>query len=733
MRSGARRVRNAPTAGPIACTAGDAGLGATLGNPDCCARTDTLAGLDHLWVAATGRWRFGAAEVACAGPAGPLAATREVFEPTAMRVDREAGPLSALQRLLVAPEGAAVYLWLRVRNRGAAPALVTFEGRGAMHAMPSPMHRQQPPPADVRARFTPIATSARALRAAGPDGEVLEIASSSGVVHGGERTWLWRDERVVEAGGRVDAWVRLAVLGSGDHIRPLGAPRVHAELRRRARALDSTAAVSTPSALVDASVAWGKRGAHRVSHRFRHGSGFTNDPPGTIIVTRDAVWFALGADHFDPGFVRAMLEAVLAHARYPSGKIAEYVDLGSTPVHRADYGLNIADPTPLLLLAMHHHAAATGDLAWLGRHYGAVRGAADYLLSQTRGDLVYCTTHRAEANVGQCGWRNVVDGIRIAGAVTELQAESSAALSAAAAIAREVGEEPDATRFAAAAERLAAALSDRLVDPRTGRYRLALDADDPDPAYGSDDTVDQVFPALLGLAPAALEERTARRLLGAGYRSRHGIRTAPRGSPGYHPRAQWGLVGGIWPNASAWAASAVARVDPTAAFRLAETAARPLFDRAPRPRGALAPGEFPEWLDGDTGVSLGMAMSPWMPPTFVWLVVERLIGVRPTLSGLAVLPCLPPGWSAAVRGARHGGAPLSVLVTPQAIYSTQPVAISDRPVRLAEDRTPAAWRRGIVMGSGTAETRYRPSAELRVSGAWEDSPAPAAASSMMPW
>ena len=60
--------------------------------------------------------------------------------------------------------------------------------------------------------------------------------------------------------------------------------------------------VSLPSPVIRRAVAWGKVGSRRVWHRYGTGDwGFTNDPPGNTVVTRDAAWFVFGADRANNG------------------------------------------------------------------------------------------------------------------------------------------------------------------------------------------------------------------------------------------------------------------------------------------------------------------------------------------------------------------------------------------------------------------------------------------------
>jgi hypothetical protein len=68
----------------------------------------------------------------------------------------------------------------------------------------------------------------------------------------------------------------------------------------------------------------------------------------------------------------------------------------------------------------------------------------------------------------------------------------------------------------------------------------------------------------------------------------------------------------------------------------------------PAAGGHLVPGEFPEWFDGESFESRGMAMSPWMPPTYLWLGVEGLCGVAAggvtPSANMIIAPNFPKQW-----------------------------------------------------------------------------------------
>ncbi len=45
-------------------------------------------------------------------------------------------------------------------------------------------------------------------------------------------------------------------------------------------------------------------------------------------------------------------------------------------------------------------------------------------------------------------------------------------------------------------------------------------------------------------------------------------------------------------------------------------------------RNNTVPGQFSEWLHGETLVNQGMMLSPWFPPRYLWAAIEGVTGVR---------------------------------------------------------------------------------------------------------
>src|SRR5207245_2371559 len=86
------------------------------------------------------------------------------------------------------------------------------------------------------------------------------------------------------------------------------------------------------------------------------------------------------------------------------------------------------------------------------------------------------------------------------------------------------------------------------------------------------------------------------------------------------------------------------------------------------------PGLFPERLSGDSFKSRGMAMSPWMPPTFLWVAYEGLLGFEPKLEGLRVNPHLPNEWNwVGARDVSVMGGKLSLFYYRRRLHATMAV------------------------------------------------------------
>lgn len=419
--------------------------------------------------------------------------------------------------------------------------------------------------------------------------------------------------------------------------------------RQRYQNILNRAVVMTPDAYVNRGVLWAKANMLRTELLAPTGWCFVNDPTrSNNSVARDTAWFAFGSDYVTPDFSRESLLWYLEHME-KKGMAVEYYDIRNGKT--ADYRLNINDDTPLIILAAWHHYNATGNETFLKRAYRPCRKAADYILSQRdeRG-LVFCTA-RGTADWGIAGWRNVIKDYRISGAVTELNSECYAALGAVAKMARVLGKVEESDRFEREATALRASINEHLVDPATDLYYLTIGVNG---MKRTDVTCDLVFPVMFGVADRDRAAHIISRLSVEPFWTEGGIRTVPRDDINYGPTHGYGLLGGVWVGVTFWYAFAAARFNPDfMASALGESFRH--YSRDPRGNNTV-PGQFSEWLHGETLVNQGMMLSPWFPPRYLWAAIEGAAGLDLAADEPSCNPRLSPDWRwLGVRNLRFRG------------------------------------------------------------------------------
>ena len=417
-------------------------------------------------------------------------------------------------------------------------------------------------------------------------------------------------------------------------------PRAGDALRRTTGYFDamlSRSVVVTPDANVNRGVLWAKANMLRTELAAPTGWSFVNDPARSDnSVGRDTAWFAFGADYLTPDFARDSLLAYVERQR-PSGMIVEYYDVRTGRTE--DYGLNVNDDTPLLVLALWHHFSTTGDEEFLERVYPAALRAGRFLLAQRdeRG-LVWCTSTKSQVR-GIAGWRNVIDGYRLSGATTELNSECYAALATIAHMARRLENHGESAEFAAHAGALREAINTHLLNRENGLYYLNIDVDGHP---RTDVTSDLVFPVMFGVASEETAARIISRLSTEDFWTDAGIRTVPRDAPAYGPTHGFGLLGGVWVGVTFWFAFAAAKFN--AAF-MADALSRSFSHYSADPRkNNTVPGQFSEWLHGETLTNQGMMLSPWFPPRYLWAAIEGAGGLDLSGTAPALAPRLAPDW-----------------------------------------------------------------------------------------
>jgi hypothetical protein len=252
--------------------------------------------------------------------------------------------------------------------------------------------------------------------------------------------------------------------------------------------------------------------------------------------------------------------------------------------------------------------------------------------------------------------------------VTEVNAECCAALSLTGEAAKRLGKEDDARLYLGKAAEMREAINTTLVSKKTGLYLLNM-SNDGTPHH--DITGDLIFPVMFGIASESMARNILAVLTEEEMWTPYGSRTVSRHEKNYDPDFGYQLVGGLWHNLSAWIAWCGRKKHPEIIiegmkniYRLCETA-------RPRDWGYVVPGQFPERLHGETFVSRGMSMSPWLPPTFVWLAVEGLLGVDPAPGMPAMNPHIPGDWTwIAVRDLPYKGKSIDAFLYENILYSS---------------------------------------------------------------
>jgi hypothetical protein len=441
----------------------------------------------------------------------------------------------------------------------------------------------------------------------------------------------------------------------------------------------------TPDAVIERGSQWAKINQLRMQQEYKWGSGFSNNPPTDVVVGRDSYWYLSGSTYYAQPWSKLLLSLWFTRGLEPSGKFIEYMTASRDPIFKDDYGLNINDNTPLLMMAAHRYYSLSGDLEFLHDVYPLLLNSANYILSQRRvgknnpHGLVWCTSTEPFVR-GLCGWRNCIRNYNLSGAVTEVNVECYQALREVAELARAMGDDLNRTRLEASAQDLKEAINRHLRASGPSNHFYCLNIN-PAGESVEDLTADLLFPVLCGVSDSATGRAIMKELFndhfwasspdGAG-----GIRTVSSAEPGYQGTAtpdNYGLLGGVWPNLALWAGQAAAAQGLP---DLTVKALRGTFLLSERENPAhynVVPGEFPEYFNGDDLLQKGMPLSPFVPGIFIWSGLEGLVGLEPHPAGLRVEPAIPRDWGwLAVSSLPYRGYPLTILAVAKehTIYTT---------------------------------------------------------------
>lgn len=670
-------------------------LGGSYGNIEIFTRTDARSNLGGLWCAEDDQFYIGRLVMHLAVDGERLEARTTTFAAVSQHTTYVGHDVEA-QKTFFVPYGEGdlrrVYQVARLRNFRPTPQTVEITlsiqypqfAWAEFSKLPDMTQKNKLVYSEVREGLVVTTTQGREseVRVLGTTAELVSSRFDARVAELVYRVTLDSHEErdvpfivVISNQGVDDALARYALAAAED-------PRaVLAATEEAVGRVMSMSDILTPDPAITQAIKWAKINTIREQRKYPIGFSFTNDPPQDILVVRDIAWFSIGSDYLTPDFSRGTMELVRDYGVEPGGEITEYIMACENPPFKSNYGLNINDDTPLFIFAVHHHYALTGDLEFLRGMWPTVRDAANWILAQKRGGLIWCTSE--ESNVwGIASWRNIIPEYQINGAVTEINAECYMALRLAGRCAEVVGEVEEAERFLREALELKENINAQLVSEQTGLYLLNIDYSGQ---RHHNVTGDLVFPAMFGVADEEMREKILQRLYAEDSWTPFGVRTVPKNEPEYDPEYGVRLIGGIWPNLTAWVAYA-SRIDHPEKmiegmrniFRISEVP-EPLAYKN------VVPGQFPECLHGDTYRSRGMALSPWMPATFIWLAIDGLMGFRPQVTGLKVQPHLPESWQwLAIKNVPYHGRRFSLFYHLGTIYSSQYVE-TGYPLELYEE------------------------------------------------
>jgi hypothetical protein len=120
-------------------------------------------------------------------------------------------------------------------------------------------------------------------------------------------------------------------------------------------------------------------------------------------------------------------------------------------------------------------------------------------------------------------------------------------------------------------------------------------------------------------------------------------------------------MGGIWVGVAFWYAFAAAPYNPEFMDHALGDSFRN-YSRDPRQNNTV-PGQFSEWLHGETLVNQGMMLSPWFPPRYLWAAIEGAAGLDLAGGNARVNPRLAADWKwLAVSNLPYRGRRLTWLV-----------------------------------------------------------------------
>jgi hypothetical protein len=308
--------------------------------------------------------------------------------------------------------------------------------------------------------------------------------------------------------------------------------------------------------------------------------------------------------------------------------------------------------TAVLLQSATFHLALSQDKKLARASYPFIKKLAGYLLASSKEFVV-----QTDPSLPQ-GWRRHLGRGFPTGEIPEVSLAVAGALTGASQIARLVAKSEDAARFRERAEMVSEQVRKRLLDDR-GFLSLCRDSAG---RLRNDETVDMAVAAYRYHFIPSAEQASAHRLLEKDFDTPYGPRCVPRSNQVYFNRAYGrGQLGAVWTRAVLAHAMVCYRggLEGIGSLVLGKVA-RLVIEDSPRLGGS--PGEFPLWIDVDSGEIHGDDSDPVAAARFIQVLIEGELGLPTGPEKAPISPASSSGLGWVLASDLWAGEPASVFV-----------------------------------------------------------------------
>lgn len=292
--------------------------------------------------------------------------------------------------------------------------------------------------------------------------------------------------------------------------------------------------------------------------------------------------------------------------------------------------------TAILLQAAALHFTLSQDKKLTRASYPFIKKLAGSLLASSKDYTV-----QTDPTLPQ-GWRRHLGRGFPTGEIPEVSLAVAGALAGASQVARLVSKSDDAARYRERAEMVSDQVRKKLLDER-GFLALCKDSAG---RLRNDETVDMAVAAYRHEFMEAAEQASAHRLLEKDFDTPYGPRCVPTTNQVCFNRSYGrGQLGAVWTRAALAHAIVCYRAGLAGIGSLAlGRVSRLVTEDAPKLGGS--PGEFPQWVDVDTGEAHGDESDPVAAARFLEALLEGELGLPTGQERLALSPATSSnlGW-----------------------------------------------------------------------------------------